>query len=172
MPPTMTTSNAGRRTAASRGERTGRQTGRGGGRTGEQTDRGGGRTGKRGGRGGGRDLLPTIIAQVGDHISNQGINGSRNDNVDDDSIHEDVRNVNVSNGQNRYSYKEFVACKPKEFDGKDGVTRGWEAAVGITWESFKALIKEEYCPRNKIQKLETEFWGHAMVGAGHAMYTD
>ncbi|GKC85796.1 hypothetical protein Tco_1141513 [Tanacetum coccineum] len=117
MPPTMTTSNVGQQTAASRGERMGRQTGRGGGRTGEQTGRGGGRTGKRGGR----DLLPTIIAQVGDHISNQGINGSRNDNVADDSIHEDVRNVNVSNEQNRCSYKEFVACKTKEYDGKDGV---------------------------------------------------
>nr|GEZ08949.1 reverse transcriptase domain-containing protein [Tanacetum cinerariifolium] len=23
-----------------------------------------------------------------------------------------------------------------------------------------------------MQKLETEFWCHAMVGAGHAMYTD
>ncbi|GJZ54360.1 hypothetical protein Tco_0609245 [Tanacetum coccineum] len=67
-----------------------------------------------------QDLLPTIIAQVGDHISNQGINGIRNDNAADDSIHEDVRNVNVSNGQSGCSYKEFVACKPKEFDGKGG----------------------------------------------------
>ncbi|GKD25224.1 zf-CCHC domain-containing protein [Tanacetum coccineum] len=54
------------------------------------------------------------------HISNQGINGIRNDNAADDSIHEDVRNVNVSNGRSGCSYKEFVACKPKEFDGKGG----------------------------------------------------
>ncbi|GKA90418.1 hypothetical protein Tco_0812288 [Tanacetum coccineum] len=39
-------------------------------------------------------LLPTIVAQVGDHISNQGINGSRGDNTTDDSIQEDDRNVN------------------------------------------------------------------------------
>ncbi|GKB32622.1 hypothetical protein Tco_0872023 [Tanacetum coccineum] len=65
-----------------------------------------------------QDLLPTIVAQVGDHISNQGINGSRNDNVTDDSIHEDIRNVNMSNGWIGCSYKEFVACKAKEFDGK------------------------------------------------------
>ncbi|GKF88846.1 hypothetical protein Tco_0262809, partial [Tanacetum coccineum] len=54
MAPTMTTRNAGRRTAATRGGRTGGQTGRGGGRTGEQTGRVGGRTGDQGGRGGGR----------------------------------------------------------------------------------------------------------------------
>ncbi|GJW29242.1 hypothetical protein Tco_0046117 [Tanacetum coccineum] len=50
--------------------------------------------------------------------------------------------------------------------------RGREAVVGMTWEDLKALMKEEYCPNNKIQKLETEFWGHTMVGAGHAAYTD
>ncbi|GJU10424.1 reverse transcriptase domain-containing protein [Tanacetum coccineum] len=44
-----------------------------------------------------QDMLPTIVAQVGDHISNQGINGSRNDNAANDNIHEDVRNVNLSN---------------------------------------------------------------------------
>ncbi|GJW25601.1 putative reverse transcriptase domain-containing protein [Tanacetum coccineum] len=122
-------------------------------------------------------LLPTIVAQLGDHISNQGINESRNDNVDDDSIHEDVRSVNVSNCQSGCSYKEFLACKPKEFDGKGSVvaythwvekmeavqdisgcgdnqkTRGQEAAVGMNGEDFKALMKEEYCLSNKMQKL-------------------
>ncbi|GKC08751.1 hypothetical protein Tco_1000361 [Tanacetum coccineum] len=91
MAPTMTTRNAGRRTAATRGGMTGGQTGRGGGRTGEKTGRVGGRIGDQGGRGG---LLPTIVAQVGDHISNQGINRSRNDNATDDSIQKDDRNVN------------------------------------------------------------------------------
>ncbi|GKD44883.1 hypothetical protein Tco_1269528 [Tanacetum coccineum] len=65
-------------------------------------------------------MLPTIVAQIGDHISNQGIYGSQNDNGTGDNIYEDVRNVNISNGQSRCSYKEFVACKPKEFDDKGG----------------------------------------------------
>ncbi|GJY59440.1 hypothetical protein Tco_0459332 [Tanacetum coccineum] len=65
-------------------------------------------------------LLPTIIAQVGDHICNQGINGSQNDNATDDNIQEDDRNANVGNGRNGCSYKEFVACKPKEFGIKGG----------------------------------------------------
>ncbi|GKC73052.1 hypothetical protein Tco_1118935, partial [Tanacetum coccineum] len=51
-------------------------------------------------------------------------------------------------------------------------TRGLEAAIGMTWEDLKALMKDLYCPRNKMQKLETEFWNHAMVGAGHSAYTD
>ncbi|GJT84343.1 hypothetical protein Tco_1058685 [Tanacetum coccineum] len=105
MPPRMTTQSAVRSTAAPRGGRTGRRTGRGGGRTGEPT---------------GRvvpdfstviaqqlqDLLPTIIAQVGNHASN---------------ILGDVRNVIVNNGRGGCSYKEFLACNPKDYDGKGGV---------------------------------------------------
>ncbi|GJY14391.1 hypothetical protein Tco_0384813 [Tanacetum coccineum] len=49
---------------------------------------------------------------------------------------------------------------------------GREAAVGITMEDFKALMREEFCLNNEMQKLETEFWCHAMVGAGHAAYTN
>ncbi|GKE64316.1 reverse transcriptase domain-containing protein, partial [Tanacetum coccineum] len=120
-------------------------------------------------------------------------------------------------GRNGCSYKDFVACKPKEFDGKGGAvayicwvekmeavqdisgcgdnqkvkysdgsltgraltwwnsevrTRGRKATVGMAWEDFKALMKEEYCPTNGMQRLETEFWSHSMVGAGHATYTD
>ncbi|GKB50478.1 putative reverse transcriptase domain-containing protein [Tanacetum coccineum] len=51
-------------------------------------------------------------------------------------------------------------------------TRGQEAAVGMTWEHFKVLMRKELCQNNEMQKLETEFWCHAMVGAGHVVYTD
>ncbi|GKE80471.1 reverse transcriptase domain-containing protein, partial [Tanacetum coccineum] len=51
-------------------------------------------------------------------------------------------------------------------------TRSREAAVRMAWEDFKTLMREEFCPINEIQKLETKFWNHAMVGAGHAAYTD
>nr|GEV89482.1 reverse transcriptase domain-containing protein [Tanacetum cinerariifolium] len=79
----MTTRNVGRRTATTRGGRTGGQAGRGGGRTKEQASRGGRRTGEQGGK--------------------------------------DDRNVNLGNGRNGCSYKEFMACKLKEFDGKGRV---------------------------------------------------
>ncbi|GJV42672.1 reverse transcriptase domain-containing protein [Tanacetum coccineum] len=42
-------------------------------------------------------------------------------------------------------------------------TRGRESVIGITWEDFKTLAREEFCPNNEMQKLETEFWCHAMV---------
>ncbi|GKA93231.1 hypothetical protein Tco_0815217, partial [Tanacetum coccineum] len=44
------------------------------------------------------------------------------------------------------------------------------AAVGMSWEDFRTLTREEFCPSNEMQKLENELWNHAMVGAGHAVY--
>ncbi|GJR67036.1 hypothetical protein Tco_0013101 [Tanacetum coccineum] len=59
-------------------------------------------------------------------------------------------------------------------DGQGGQihTRSQKAAVGMSWEDFKNLTKEEFCTVNEMHKLENEFWNHAMVGAGHAAYTD
>ncbi|GKE51069.1 reverse transcriptase domain-containing protein [Tanacetum coccineum] len=37
---------------------------------------------------------------------------------------------------------------------------------------FKALLVEEFCPSNEMERLENEFWNHKMVGANHAAYTD
>ncbi|GJZ45109.1 reverse transcriptase domain-containing protein [Tanacetum coccineum] len=51
-------------------------------------------------------------------------------------------------------------------------TRGREAVVGMSWEDFKTLTRQEFCPSNEMQKLETELWNHIMVGAGHDAYTD
>ncbi|GJV11037.1 hypothetical protein Tco_1352578 [Tanacetum coccineum] len=135
MAPTMITLNAGRRTAATRGGRTGGHAGRGGGRSGEQAGRVGGRTSDQGGRGssrgnktnGGVDevldfstviaqqlqgLLPTIVAK------------------------EDNRNANLGNGRNGCSYKKFVACNPKEFDGKGG------AVAYIRWVEKMEVIQD------------------------------
>ncbi|GKE83449.1 reverse transcriptase domain-containing protein, partial [Tanacetum coccineum] len=100
-----------------------------------------------------QDLLPMIVTQVGNHASN---------------IQGDVRSVNVINGRNGCSYKEFMACSPKDYNGKGGR----EAAIGMTWEDFMVLMRKEFCPNNEMQKMETEFWCHAMVGVGHAAYTD
>ncbi|GJW85250.1 hypothetical protein Tco_0158395 [Tanacetum coccineum] len=164
MAPTMTTCYAGRRTAATRGGRTGGQAGRGGGRTKSKWAELVDELQLQG-------LLPTIVAQVGDHISNQGINESRNDNATNDSIQEDDRNVNVGNGRNGCLYKDFVACKPKEFDGKGGAVAyiRWvekmEAVQDISGcgDNQKVLMKGKYYPSNEIQRLETEFWSHSMI---------
>nr|GEY62942.1 reverse transcriptase domain-containing protein [Tanacetum cinerariifolium] len=42
----------------------------------------------------------------------------------------------------------------------------------MSWNDFKFMMIEEFCPSHEMQKLETELWNHAMVGAGHAAYTD
>nr|GEY55958.1 hypothetical protein [Tanacetum cinerariifolium] len=126
----MTTQSAGRSTATPRGGRTGGRTGRGGRRTRDPTGRVCGRTGDQDNQGGDRgngvnegvdkvpdfstviaqqlqNLLPTIIAQVGNHASN---------------IQGDVRNVSVNNSRSGCSYKEFLECNPKDYDGK-GATK-------------------------------------------------
>ncbi|GJS82124.1 putative reverse transcriptase domain-containing protein [Tanacetum coccineum] len=233
MPPTMTTRSAGRPAAASRVGGTGGRAGSGGGTTKcHSGDQGDGRIDGQGGQVGGQgsevndgvngvpdfstiiaqqlqNFLPTIVAQVGDQGRGQG-NG-RNQNGD--AVNDNIRG-DVSRG---CTYKEFLACNPKEYDGKGGAivytrwikkmesvqdmsgcrdsqkvkytagsfvgkaltwwnsqiyTRGREATVSMSWKDFKTLTREEFCPSNEMQKLETELWNHAMVGAGHAAYTD
>nr|GFA96730.1 hypothetical protein [Tanacetum cinerariifolium] len=44
-----------------------------------------------------------------------------------------------------------------------------EIAVSMSWNDFKFMMIEEFCPSHEMQKLETELWNHAMVGASHAM---
>ncbi|GJS39992.1 reverse transcriptase domain-containing protein [Tanacetum coccineum] len=43
-------------------------------------------------------------------------------------------------------------------------TRGPEATVGITWEDFKTLAREDFCPNNEMC--------HAMTRVGHDAYAD
>ncbi|GKF07096.1 hypothetical protein Tco_0041320, partial [Tanacetum coccineum] len=33
--------------------------------------------------------------------------------------------------------------------------RGREAVIGMTWVEFKALLVEEFCPSNEMEKLES-----------------
>ncbi|GKF13565.1 hypothetical protein Tco_0055027, partial [Tanacetum coccineum] len=131
----------------------------------------------------------------------QGNGRNQNGNAINDNIWGDVRNVIENNDRRRCTYKEFLACNPKEYDGKgDAVvytrwikktesvqdksgygdnqkvkytagsfvgkdltwwnsqilTLGREVAVGMSWDNFKVLMREEFCPSNEMQKLETE----------------
>ncbi|GJS04391.1 putative reverse transcriptase domain-containing protein [Tanacetum coccineum] len=232
---------AGRPAAASRGGGTGGRIGRGGGRTrGRSGDQSDGRNKGQGSQVGGQgrevndgfdevpnfstiiaqqlqNLLPTIVAQVGDQGRGQGIGRNQNGDAANDHIQGDVGNVIENNDCRDCTYKEFLACNPKEYDGKGGAvvytrwiekmesvqdmsgcgdnqkvkyiassfvgkaltwlnshihTLGQEVVVGMSWDNFKSLTREEFCPSNEMQKLETELWNHAMVGAGHVAYTD
>ncbi|KAI3821569.1 hypothetical protein L1987_09137 [Smallanthus sonchifolius] len=48
---------------------------------------------------------------------------------------------------------------------------GLAMANGLPWEEFKMMMKEEYCPRDEIQKLEGEFWNLKMEGSEIELYT-
>ncbi|GJX27651.1 putative reverse transcriptase domain-containing protein [Tanacetum coccineum] len=143
---------AGRHTAATRGGRMGGQTGRGGGRTAIE--------------------VAEVMERMEALTKSLTLLRPSLNNCKTYFLLSSPENANVGNGRNGCSYKDFVAYKLKEFDGKGGakvkyyagsligraltwwnyevITRGREAAVGITWEYFKALMKEEYCPSNEM----------------------
>nr|GEU81524.1 putative reverse transcriptase domain-containing protein [Tanacetum cinerariifolium] len=200
----MRTRSAGRATAAPRGGRIGGRTGRGGGKTrGRSGDPGSGRIDGQGGQVGGQgsevnddvdgvldfstiipqklhNLLPTILAQVGNQGSNQGNSRNRNGDAINEIIQGDVRNVLVNNNYKGCTYKELFACNPKEYDGKGG------AIVYTRWiEKMKSVQDMSRCEENQQVKYTTgsfvgkaltwwnsQFWNHAMVGASHAGYND
>ncbi|GKD66224.1 hypothetical protein Tco_1308332 [Tanacetum coccineum] len=58
-----------------------------------------------------------MLAQV----SNRGDVRNQNGNVVNENVQENVRNVLVNGNRVGCSYKEFLACNPKEYDGKRGV---------------------------------------------------
>ncbi|GJY31838.1 hypothetical protein Tco_0415333 [Tanacetum coccineum] len=64
-----------------------------------------------------QNLLPFILAQVG----NQGNVGNQNGNVVNENVQENVGNVLVNSNRVGCSCKQFLACNPKEYDGKGGV---------------------------------------------------
>ncbi|GKB60474.1 hypothetical protein Tco_0916660 [Tanacetum coccineum] len=133
----------------------------------------------------------TIISQQFHNLlpRNQGNVGNQNGNVVNENVQENVGNVIVNSNRIGLSYKEFLACNPKEYDGKRGVvvlTRWIEKMefvhdmsgcsidqkVKYTAGSFVVYDDTRVCPSHEMQKLESELWNHAMVGAGHATYTD
>ncbi|GKE53493.1 reverse transcriptase domain-containing protein, partial [Tanacetum coccineum] len=198
MPPTMMTQSVGRPAAASRGGGMGVRAGSGGGRTrGSSGNQGDGRVDGQGGQVGGQgsevndggvpdfstiiaqqlqNLLPTIVAQVGNQCRAQRDGRNQNGNAVNDNIWGDIESVHDMSGcrdsqRVKYTAGSFFSKALTWWNSKIR-TRGREAAVGISWEDFKTLTREEFCPSNEMQKLETELWNHAMVRVGHAAYTD
>ncbi|GJX13547.1 putative reverse transcriptase domain-containing protein [Tanacetum coccineum] len=124
-----------------------------------------------------QNLLPAILAQVG----NQGNVGNQNGNVVNENVQENVRNVLVNGNRDmsgcsidqkvKYTAGSLVG-KALTWWNSQIRTLSREVAVSMSWNDFKLMMIEEFCPSHEMQKLETELWNHAMVGAGHAAYTD
>ncbi|GJY59820.1 hypothetical protein Tco_0459712 [Tanacetum coccineum] len=139
-----------------------------------------------------QNLLPAMLAQV----SNRGNVGNQNGNVVNENVQENVGNVLVNGNRVGCSYKEFLACNPKEYDGKGGavVLTRWiekmesvhdmsgcsidqkvkytagsfvgkaltwwnsqirtlsrEVAVSMSWNDFKFMMIQEFCPYQEMQ---------------------
>ncbi|GKF46041.1 hypothetical protein Tco_0135843, partial [Tanacetum coccineum] len=92
----------------------------------------------------------------------------------------DVRNVIENNGRGGCSYKEFLTCNLRDFDGKGGAiayihwTKKMESVHDMSGCGANQKVKYAVGSLidNEVQKLEYEFWCHAMIRAGHAAYTD
>ncbi|GJZ83564.1 putative reverse transcriptase domain-containing protein [Tanacetum coccineum] len=102
-----------------------------------------------GGDGNGRD---------GNGVNGNGGNGNPNEN-----------NRGARPVARECTYQDFMKCQPLNFKGMEGVcalpwwkltkrTVGTEAAFAMSWRELIKLMTEVYCPRNEIQKMESELW--------------
>ncbi|GKD40117.1 reverse transcriptase domain-containing protein, partial [Tanacetum coccineum] len=148
MSPRVMTRSAGRPTAASRGGGTDGRAGRGGDRTGGRSgDQGNGRNDGQGGQ--------------GDQGRGQGNSRNQNGDAINDNIRGDVRNVIENNNRRGCTYKEFLACNPKEYDGK--YTAGSFVGKALTWWNSQIHT----LGREVAMVMESHH-----VEAGHAAYTN
>jgi hypothetical protein len=54
---------------------------------------------------------------------------------------------------------------------QEKLTRGMEAAHALAWADLKTLMLAEFCPRNEVKKLESEFWELKQESGNNAEYT-
>nr|GEU35170.1 ribonuclease H-like domain-containing protein [Tanacetum cinerariifolium] len=130
-----------------------------------------------------QNLLPTIVTKVGDQGNERrgctykeffacnpkeydGKGGAimyirwikKMESVHDMSRCRDSQRVNYNAGS-------FVA-KALTWWNSEIHTWGREAAIGMSWEDFRTLTKEEFYPSNAMQKLETELVPHLVTPKG------
>ncbi|GJZ10961.1 putative polyprotein [Tanacetum coccineum] len=110
-----------------------------------------------------QNLLPTMLAQVGGAVVlTRWI--EKMESVQDTSGCSIDQKVKYTAGS--------LVGKASTWWNSQIRTLSLEVAVSMSWNGFKFMMIEEFCPSHEMQKLETELWNHAMVGAGHAAYTD
>ncbi|GJR14214.1 hypothetical protein Tco_0796866 [Tanacetum coccineum] len=205
MPPTMTTQSVGRPAAASRGGGTGGRAGRGGGRTrGRSGDQGDGRIDGQGRQVGGQgrevndgvdgvpdfstiiaqqlqNLLPTIVAQVGDQGRGQRNGRNQNSNATNDHIRGDVRNVIENNDlytrwiEKMESVQDMSGCRDSQ---KVKYTAGSFVGKALTWWNSQihtqgreaAVVPHLVTPEGK--RIERYVYGLALQIRGMVAATE
>ncbi|GJW42479.1 putative reverse transcriptase domain-containing protein [Tanacetum coccineum] len=99
-----------------------------------------------------QNLLPAMLAQV----SNRGNAGNQNGNVVNENVQENVGNVIVNENRVGCSYKEFLACNPKEYDGKGGavILTNWIKKIESVHDMSGCSIDQ------KVKYAAGSFVGH------------
>ncbi|GJX00343.1 putative reverse transcriptase domain-containing protein, partial [Tanacetum coccineum] len=106
-----------------------------------------------------QNLLPTIVARVGDQGRGQGNGKNQNGNATNDNIWGDI-----SRG---CTYKEFLACNPKEYDSKGG------AIVYTRWiEKMESVQDMSGCrDSHKVKYIVGSFVGKALMWWNSQIHT-
>ncbi|GJY60871.1 putative reverse transcriptase domain-containing protein [Tanacetum coccineum] len=108
-----------------------------------------------------QNLLPAMLAQV----SNRGNIGNQNGNVVNENVQENVRNVIVNGNRVGYSYKEFLACNPKKYDGKGGavVLTRWIEKIEFVHDMSGCSVdqKVKYTAGSFVRKALT--WWNSQI---------
>ncbi|GJW32467.1 putative reverse transcriptase domain-containing protein [Tanacetum coccineum] len=77
------------------------------------------------------------------------------------------------------TFQDFLMCKPHNFS-EDSALTWWNShkrTIGVdttyvmNWAGLMRLMTEVYCPRNEIQKMETELWNLTVKGNDLTAYT-
>ncbi|GJS21425.1 putative reverse transcriptase domain-containing protein [Tanacetum coccineum] len=81
---------------------------------------------------------------------------------------------NISNCPSKYQVK-YATCTLQDsaltWWNSHKRTIGVEAAYAMNWVELMKLMTEVYCPRNEIQKMETELWNLTVKGNDLTAYT-
>ncbi|GKB91902.1 reverse transcriptase domain-containing protein [Tanacetum coccineum] len=122
-----------------------------------------------------------------DHANGQGDDQGMGANGGVEGVNGNVEGVNGEHPNSRGSLPNMSGCSidqkvkytTSSFVGKaltwwnsQICTLSREVAISMSGNDFKYMMIEEFCPSHEMQKLEIKLWNHAMVGAGHAAYTD
>nr|GEX64880.1 reverse transcriptase domain-containing protein [Tanacetum cinerariifolium] len=122
-------------------------------------------------------ILPQIVTQVTNNVNNVNANGRNSGGAVAltrwiEKMESVIENSGcVENQKVKYAASSFIN-KTLTWWNTQVQAKGREIAIGMSWVEFKALLVEEFYPSNEMEKLESKFWNHTMVGANHAGYTD
>ncbi|GJX45286.1 putative reverse transcriptase domain-containing protein [Tanacetum coccineum] len=105
---------------------------------------------------------------------NGGDGNSRNGNGGNENLNENNRDARLV--ARECTYQDFMKCQPLNFKGTEGVnlhkrTIGTDAAFSMSWRELMKLMAKVYCPRIKIQKMESELWNLTIKNNDLAVYT-